>query len=81
VRRQRRGAAKAAGSLRRALIGLRASRQPLARAHACPPFPLPQCYVNINRPTFSLVEERLYPLEVAGHDLDARALAEVRRGG
>lgn len=46
-----------------------AAHHPLASA---------QCYVNINRPRSSLVEERLYPLSAAGRELNAQGLAEVR---
>ncbi|GBF93777.1 hypothetical protein Rsub_06109 [Raphidocelis subcapitata] len=34
------------------------------------------CYVGINRPRGSLVEERIYPLQLAGAEVDAAALAE-----
>ncbi|KAI8477069.1 MAG: male sterility protein-domain-containing protein [Monoraphidium minutum] len=34
------------------------------------------CYVNINRPRGSLVEEKLYPLVAGGQELDAQGLAE-----
>jgi hypothetical protein len=43
-----------------------------------PPPPV-QCYVNLNRPRGSRVEERIYPLPLAGAEVDAAALAGVRR--
>ena len=36
------------------------------------------CFTNINRPRGSRVDERIYPLKIAGKEVDVTGLAEVR---